>query len=223
MPLEIATTIEELDQTWPLGSDQTSRGDDHIRLIKAVLKAQFPGAGGTGLAAPVEATEDEFSYLVGVTSPIQAQLNALSSTLSTQGVNLSAPVGTRMPFAQAAAPTGWLTDATNHDYMMRVVNANGGAIGGTDSPINLSAAHTHNTADHTLTLDQIPPHTHFPPGTYNRRGGTDSIDWSTAGDNGNDVTEASRGGGQPHNHGATTSTTVTFTPRYMNMIIAVKQ
>lgn len=220
MPLENASTIEALDQTWPLGADQASRGDDHIRMIKAVLKAQFPGAGGTGLSSPVEATEDEFSYLVGVTSPIQTQINAINSTLSTQGVNLSAPVGTRMPFAQAAAPTGWLTDATNHDYMMRVVNANGGAIGGTDSPINLSAAHTHNTADHTLTIQQMPSHSHVVPvgiaGMYASGSGL----WR---DGGPARSTQATGGNEPHNHGPTTSTTVTFTPRYMNMIIAVKQ
>lgn len=54
MGLETATTIEELNDTWPLGSDNRSQGDDHIRLIKSVLKAELAsgriggGKGATG-------------------------------------------------------------------------------------------------------------------------------------------------------------------------------
>lgn len=56
--------------------------------------------------------------------------------------------GTTMPFAQAAAPTGWnqvVTDSTSN-RMLRVVNDNsGGGGGGTHDPIinNVVASHTH--------------------------------------------------------------------------------
>jgi hypothetical protein len=56
--LESATYIDDLVSTNPDGSlDKVSQGDDHIRLIKAVLKAQFPNLG----AAPVDATADELT------------------------------------------------------------------------------------------------------------------------------------------------------------------
>ncbi|MGI9308552.1 MAG: phage tail protein [Gammaproteobacteria bacterium] len=45
MGLETATYIEDLVDTNPLGSDNVNAGDDHIRLIKEVLQAQFPNLG----------------------------------------------------------------------------------------------------------------------------------------------------------------------------------
>ena len=53
MPLESANTIAQLDEQWPNGSDSVDRGDDHIRLIKNVLKKTFPGPTGNGFATPV--------------------------------------------------------------------------------------------------------------------------------------------------------------------------
>lgn len=82
MPLETGTTIANLDEAWPLGSDGVLQGDNHLRLIKAVLKAQFPGALGNGFASVISAKEEEINYLAGVTSNIQAQLNALANDTS---------------------------------------------------------------------------------------------------------------------------------------------
>lgn len=45
MPLETATFLDDLDADNPLPSDQKAQGDDHIRLIKAVLLATFPNFG----------------------------------------------------------------------------------------------------------------------------------------------------------------------------------
>lgn len=44
MALESATYINDLVSTNPLSSDQRAQGDDHLRLIKAVVKATFPNA-----------------------------------------------------------------------------------------------------------------------------------------------------------------------------------
>ena len=43
MPLESATYIPDLDPNWPLGSDSVAEGDDHLRMIKAVLQNSFLG------------------------------------------------------------------------------------------------------------------------------------------------------------------------------------
>ncbi len=48
MALESATHLNDLVATNPVAGDQVSEGDDHIRLIKSVLKTTFPG-----LTAPV--------------------------------------------------------------------------------------------------------------------------------------------------------------------------
>ncbi|QDY70129.1 hypothetical protein [Qingshengfaniella alkalisoli] len=37
MGLEVGNTIADLNANWPLGSDPKAQGDDHLRLIKAVL------------------------------------------------------------------------------------------------------------------------------------------------------------------------------------------
>jgi hypothetical protein len=42
MALESGTKISQLVQDNPPGTDQVAQGDDHIRLIKGVLKASFP-------------------------------------------------------------------------------------------------------------------------------------------------------------------------------------
>lgn len=44
MGLEAATYIDGLTTSWPLAGDNKSVGDDHLRLIKSVLKSTFPAA-----------------------------------------------------------------------------------------------------------------------------------------------------------------------------------
>ena len=46
MAIEAASSIYELNQNLPLDADEQAEGDDHIRVIKSVLKAVFPGMGG---------------------------------------------------------------------------------------------------------------------------------------------------------------------------------
>lgn len=67
--------------------------------------------------------------------------------------------GTKLVFAQAAAPTGWtqVVDDSATNRMLRVVNSPGAGTGGTHSPVlnNVVPAHTHGfttgnqSADHT--------------------------------------------------------------------------
>lgn len=95
MGIESTTTIAGLDSTWPLGSDPIAQGDNHVRLLKAVLKNIFPGVGGNGFATPITAKEAEINYLVGVTSGIQSQLNLKAP--------LANPTFTGTPLAPTAA------------------------------------------------------------------------------------------------------------------------
>lgn len=82
MTVESATFLGQLDSSLPAGADAKSEGDQHIRLIKAVLKSTFPL-----VTNAVGASNGELSYCAGVTSNIQTQLNAKaasgSQTLST--------------------------------------------------------------------------------------------------------------------------------------------
>ena len=51
MGVESASYISELVDTNPLVSDAVGQGDDHLRLIKTVLKTQFSGLSGTTAVA----------------------------------------------------------------------------------------------------------------------------------------------------------------------------
>ncbi len=46
MALETGSFLDDLTITNPLGADAKNQGDDHIRLVKKVLKATFPGMAG---------------------------------------------------------------------------------------------------------------------------------------------------------------------------------
>ena len=64
MGLETATYISQLVDTNPTSSDPVSQGDDHLRLIKEVLQAQFTTLG----AAAVTTTAAELNLLDGKTT-----------------------------------------------------------------------------------------------------------------------------------------------------------
>jgi len=90
MGIETATTLADLDSTWPLATDNPNQGDDHLRLIKSALKAQFPGKANNGYAEVINTTEEELNRLSGVTSNVQTQLNALSALITTLQTDLNA-------------------------------------------------------------------------------------------------------------------------------------
>jgi hypothetical protein len=46
MSVEIVTTINTLDASFPAATDPRSEGDDHIRNIKSALKTTFPNVAG---------------------------------------------------------------------------------------------------------------------------------------------------------------------------------
>lgn len=96
MALETATYINNLVAANPTSADPKSQGDDQIRVIKYTLTMSLPNIGGA-----VTATHTELNYVVGVTSPIQAQLNGKASAAS--------PAFTGTPTAPTA-PAGTSTD-----------------------------------------------------------------------------------------------------------------
>ena len=76
MGLESATYISELVSANPTATDPISQGDDHLRLIKAVLKNQFSGLSGT---TAVTADGAEMNLLDGCTATT-TELNYLDIT-----------------------------------------------------------------------------------------------------------------------------------------------
>jgi hypothetical protein len=226
MGLEVSTTISGLVSSNPVSGDLLSNVDDHLRLIKNVLKKTFPGANGQGFTIPITATETELNFVKGATSNIQAQLNANSFAS-----------GTRMLFNQATAPTGWTQDVSDaaNNRMLRVVNTAGGGTGGSHSPIlmNVVPSHTHPFTTGGVSND----HTHTDSGhahgyskaasSGNQKpasGGTAPYD-TLIGDNTN-IGYANLGGmSANHTHSGNTNNNAgasNWTPRYNNVIICQK-
>ena len=156
MALEAGTYISDLVITNPVGAtDPKGQGDDHIRLIKSVLKATFPN-------------------LTGAMTRTQAQLN------DPQQITL--PAGTKMLFVQTAAPTGWTKDVVHNDKALRIVSGAAGtggtvafttafmskAVVGSNAAISLTTAqlpaHAHTYSD--STSGQSVSHTHTQAGTF---------------------------------------------------------
>lgn len=81
MALETASFLDGLVATNPAAGDPVSQGDDHIRLLKSVLKATFPGLnkaiafplpvadGGTGASTVDGARTALLNYEVGTFLP----------------------------------------------------------------------------------------------------------------------------------------------------------
>lgn len=234
MAVETGTVIGDLDDISPDGNDPILEGDNHIRLIKAILKSQFPGSAGQGYAIPIVATEAELNHLSGVSSNIQDQIDSITSDNS-----LVAPTGTVMVFYQSTPPVGWTQNTASDNNMLRVVNGLGGGSGGTDNPIFMNTNHNHINVSHLLTEEEIPDHFHhmFADNSIGTPAGLDGDSWvsrSLGGNNSFDYNMAGTiaavptlgktgkfGGATPHTHNMNTSSVV-FQPKYIDVITAVK-
>ena len=143
------------------------------------------------------------------------------------------PAGTRSPFAQAAAPTGWTQDTTDNatNRMLRVVAGTGNGIGGSASPIlnNTVPSHTHGFS----TGGQSANHVHYDNGHVHGGGFAQFTTadlgvygWSGTGDRNTGTGYASLGGySADHSHSGSTdngSSQTNWTPRYIDMIICSK-
>ena len=222
MALEASTYIDGLVATNPVSTDGLAQADDHLRLIKATILASFPNIAG--------AMTVSHTVLNGLDSRVQALEDAFTS-------------GTKMLFQQSTAPTGWTKDTTNYDdHAIRVVTGTAGS-GGTNalSTLDATASGTINssvsgsTAGHTLTISQIPSHTHSQRTDRVQEGydnGTSYAGYSPSAGNHSPTTWniGSTGGGGSHSHGkGTLAVTSTFTGsanaldvQYVDVIIATK-
>lgn len=96
MTVETASYISQLDAALPASGDQKAEGDDHFRLLKTVLKTQFPNFGTTAITP----TAAEVNYLSGVTSAIQTQFG------------LKAPLASPALTGSPTAPTATAGDSS---------------------------------------------------------------------------------------------------------------
>lgn len=153
------------------------------------------------------------------------------------------PSGTSMLFAQTAAPTGWTKSTTHNNKALRVVSgtaSSGGTVAFTTAFASQAVAGTVGST--TLTVNQIPNHTHtggtnttgdhqhsvtgvagdgsFGPGgsAPYPAGGTFT---GVAGAHSHTFTTDGTGGGQGHTH-TFTGTAINLAVQYVDVIIATK-
>lgn len=102
MALETGSYISALVATNPTASDPKSQGDDHLRFVKAKILETFPSV--TGAVTP---THTELNFVDGVTSGIQAQIDAKAPIASpTFTGTVTIPSGASIAgFAPLASPT----------------------------------------------------------------------------------------------------------------------
>lgn len=170
MPLENANTISKLDANWPLGIDSVSRGDDHIRLLKSVLKAQFPGKNGHGFEKPITISEDELNSLPGKVNDI---------------VNKMFPIGTvvlRMDDKNPANIYGGTWSLVTADASLSFGNGGNqsGAPYGNNNPSVPLPEHSHAVTYnlHTSDAGAYQPLGKFYPSNTSLDGGTsDRFSW----------------------------------------------
>jgi len=165
MGLEVTTTIDGLNALWPIdlvpNDDPISEGDDHIRLLKTVIKSIFPGVGGNGFNAAIFSYETELNYLAGLTSVLQTQLDTLADhmipiggIIQYSGLFVNIPLNYQLCNGVNGTPdmTKDLVYGTNTEIEV-------GDIGGNDDQVNIT--HTH-TSDHNHSGSTAPNgnHTH---------------------------------------------------------------
>jgi hypothetical protein len=203
--------------------------------------------GGTGAANAAGARANLAAAGTGVSNTFTGN-QTISGNLTVANITISGaitgliPTGTKMLFQQTAAPTGWTKDTTHDNKALRVVSGTAGSGGS----VNFTSAFASQTisgtsgattqggtvGDTTLTVNQIPSHSHnF---TYNQNdvdssGGAKRAQ-NIAGTGQNiSVTTQSTGGGQSHthtftgeSHSHTYSSTLNLAVQYVDLIIATK-
>ena len=227
MALETASFIDGLNSSNPAATDALAQADDHLRLIKAAIKATFPN-------------------ITGAVTLTQAQINALADTVP-------APAGTKMLFKQSSAPTGWVKDTTDDNAAIRVVSgsvSSGGSngfsnsfntdftISGTTGGSGTLSTSASTTGSTTLSVSQIPSHTHditeaFTKEDNNHSPGSERPLRENSVNLGNyTVTTTSTGGGGGHTHSIPSldipththsfSDTHNFDVKYVDVIVCTK-
>jgi hypothetical protein len=133
-------------------------------------------------------------------------------------------------FSQANAPTGWTKSTAHNNKALRVVSGTGGGSGGsgsftsltsrTVSISNLSANGT--VGNHTLTIGQIPSHTHGNGGFQGLSSPGGDVRSGTGWTIVNNSTNSSGGSGS-HNHPwsgtLNFSVTIDFNLSYVDVIV----
>jgi hypothetical protein len=178
---------------------------------------------------------------------LQAQILAAMQSVAADATAALLPSGTPLLFPGiSTAPVGWTKSTTHNDKMLRIVSGTAGSGGSAAlSSAWTSVALSGTVAGHTLTVTEIPAHTHsgttggqsnththaYEHGNVGTSGGSGGTDWysgyptntgnASADHTHSFTTNDGTGGGTSHSHGLTMDA-FTVTPAYVDAIICIK-
>jgi hypothetical protein len=145
MGVESATYIDGLTTTWPLSTDQKTQGDDHLRLLKAVLQATFPITGRA--LRPYRTAAKTGAYSVLATDDMTLFLvNASGGAF-----NLTLPAVPSVPFRIGVMKIGGDTNAVGF-----VGTVNGGSAASINYPGQYTEIFGDGTSYHQPLVGMLP-------------------------------------------------------------------
>lgn len=167
MPIESATYISDLNASNPIGAtDPLSSADDHLRLLKATIKATFPSV--TGAVTPTHTAINQTCVGTGGTFPAinGSALTALNATALASGTVADARLSANVPLLNAANTFSALNKFTaetrldNVNAFLSVYNGSGVRRGylqlnGSNIELTAEAAALVLTAATTITLNGV--------------------------------------------------------------------
>jgi hypothetical protein len=177
-----------------------------IRTLMAQLKNQLTGTDDDNRTIGGNLVVDGTSTLTG-NSTVGGTLAVTGAVTISGRIADAFPSGTKMLFNQTSAPVGWVKDVTHDNKALRVVTGTagtGGSVNFTTAFANQSLSGstgdttaTGTVGDTTLTVAQIPAHTHSIAGSgttspvSNDHAHTFSASTSAAGSHSHSVTDPS--------------------------------
>ena len=189
-------------------------------VIKGSSEWLVSNAGQANADAAYMAAGTVKANLTGASAaPTDSTVQNLASAIFAYGF----PTGTKMLFVQTSAPTGWTKDTTHDNKALRIVSGTAGTGGTVDfTAAFASQAVAGTVGDTTLTLNQIPAHTHDVVFTQANdvSAGARLIGAGTSGVN-TTFTSTSKGGGASHTH-SFTGTAIDLAVKYVDVIVATK-
>lgn len=147
MAIETATYISDLNVSNPPGSDPVGQADDHLRLLKSVIKSTFPNITG-----PVTSTQAQLNY-----GPVPT-----GGIIMWSGSILSVPTGWALCDGGTYAKTDGSGNVTVPNLRDKFIVGAGStyAVAATGGATSNTPTITVTNEAVALTTNQMPSHTH---------------------------------------------------------------